>query len=84
MLTSLCITYTLIQSGKDCGYYVGFTADLKNRLREHNDKEVAYTSKKVPWVLVWNCAFKDKNKAVVFERYLKQGSGFAFVRKHLI
>ena len=34
--------------------------------------------------LVWYGAFLDKNKALVFEKYLKSSSGFAFRNKHLV
>lgn len=74
----------IIQSQKDKSYYVGSTANLKVRLQEHNRGEVRYTSSKVPHELVWYCAFLSKMKALNFEKYLKQGSGFAFVRKRLV
>jgi len=74
----------IIQSQKDESYYVGITEDLKVRLQEHNKGDVRYTSSKMPYQISWYCAFKNKNKALAFEKYLKQGSGFAFARKRLI
>jgi predicted GIY-YIG superfamily endonuclease len=74
----------ILQSEKDKSCYTGFTADLKERIKKHNRKEVNYSSKKAPFELVWFCAFRDKDKAIAFEKYLKIGSGFAFARKHLI
>ena len=74
----------IIQSLKDESFYIGSTEDLKRRLQEHNRGEVRYTSSKIPYRLVWYCAFRDKKKALVFEKYLKQGSGFAFTKKHLV
>jgi predicted GIY-YIG superfamily endonuclease len=74
----------IIQSQKDRSYYVGSTKDLKIRLQEHNRGDVRYTSSKTPHKLVWYCAFVSKKKALDFEKYLKQGSGFAFVRKRLV
>lgn len=74
----------IIQSQKNQSYYIGITADLKSRLQEHNRGNVKYTSSKIPYKLVWYCAFKNKKKALEFEKYLKQGSGFAFVRKRLV
>jgi len=74
----------IIQSQKDKSYYVGFTSDLKTRLREHNRGIVKYTSFKRPFGIVWYCAFQNKKKALDFEKYLKQGSGYAFTKKHLI
>jgi predicted GIY-YIG superfamily endonuclease len=74
----------IIQSQKDKTYYTGFTLNVPARLNKHNEKGVAYTSSKVPFELVWYCAFADKTKALAFEKYLKIGSGFAFARKHLV
>jgi len=74
----------IIQSQNDKSYYVGSTANLKVRLQEHNRGEVRYTSSKRPYVVVWYCSFLSKKKALDFEKYLKQGSGFAFARKRLV
>lgn len=73
----------VLQSLADQSYYTGLTIDLKVRLEKHNNGEVKYSSQKKPWKLVWYSAFVDKHKAAAFEQYLKQGSGFAFARKHL-
>ena len=74
----------IIQSQKDGSYYVGSTADLKIRVQEHNRGIVKYTSSKKPYKPVWYCAFQNKTKALDLEKYLKQGSGFAFTRKRLV
>ena len=74
----------ILESLKDMTHYVGHTSDLKNRLKEHNNKESKFSSSKAPYKLKWYCAFESKEKAISFERYLKHGSGFAFSKKHLI
>lgn len=61
--------------------YVGFTEDLKSRLKAHNAGESKHTSKFCPWELAGYHAFKDKRKAQEFEFYLKTGSGKAFANK---
>jgi putative endonuclease len=63
--------------------YVGITADLKNRLAEHNARNSRHTAKYLPWKLVTYVAFSDTRKAETFERYLKSGSGHAFANKRL-
>jgi putative endonuclease len=63
--------------------YVGATRDLKRRISEHNAGKSAHTSKFKPWELVWYCAFRDKYKALEFEKYLKSHSGRAFAKKRL-
>jgi predicted GIY-YIG superfamily endonuclease len=64
-------------------FYVGLTDDLQERLRKHNAGEVVHTMKFKPWVVKTAIAFRDRDRAAQFERYLKSGSGRAFARKHL-
>ncbi len=63
--------------------YVGVTADLRERLAEHNRGKSPHTSKYVPWRLITYLAFSDETTAYAFERYLKSGSGRAFAQKRL-
>ena len=63
--------------------YIGLTADLKRRLKEHNSGKSPHTSKFAPWRLETYIAFSTVEKAHEFERYLKSGSGHAFARKRL-
>ena len=74
----------ILKSSKDQSLYKGMTEDLKRRLNEHNFGKSTYSSTKAPYEVVWYCAFTDKSKALAFEKYLKQGSGHAFTKKHLI
>ena len=63
-------------------FYIGLTDDLHDRLRKHNAGEVPHTSKFKPWAIKTAIAFRDRDRASAFERYLKSGSGRAFARKH--
>jgi putative endonuclease len=63
--------------------YVGATADLKQRLTDHNAGRSSHTAKYMPWTLIWYCAFPDKHMALAFEAYLKSHSGRAFTKKRL-
>jgi len=62
--------------------YTGRTADLKQRLTDHNAGRVPHTSKFVPWEIRTVTAFKDQDRAVAFERYLKSGSGRSILHRH--
>jgi predicted GIY-YIG superfamily endonuclease len=64
--------------------YTGATADLKQRISDHNAGKSTHTSKFIPWKLVWYCAFPDKLQALQFEKYLKSHSGRAFAKKRLL
>jgi len=74
----------ILKSKKDGSLYKGMTENLEQRLNDHNFGSGKYSSTKRPYELHWYCAFKDKSKALKFEKYLKHGSGHAFTKKHLI
>ena len=62
--------------------YIGCTDDLKERIERHNNQRVPATSKRLPVKLVSYFAFMNKYTAFNFEKYLKSGSGRAFIKKH--
>jgi predicted GIY-YIG superfamily endonuclease len=64
--------------------YIGATANLRQRLADHNSGKSTHTAKFTPWELAWYSAFSDKYKALEFEKYLKSHSGRAFSRKRLV
>jgi predicted GIY-YIG superfamily endonuclease len=64
-------------------FYVGFTDDLRVRLKAHNTGKVPHTAKFKPWRLNTYLAFSDKTRAIAFEKYLKSHSGRAFAAKRL-
>jgi predicted GIY-YIG superfamily endonuclease len=68
----------------DGTHYTGCTNDLNDRLRRHLNGQVNYTKSKLPVELVFYCAFTDKHKAYEFERYLKSGSGRAFMTRRFL
>ena len=63
-------------------HYVGSTTDLKQRLIDHNAGRSVHTASRRPWRLVVYLGFSNQGSALAFERYLKVGSGHAFVRRH--
>lgn len=62
--------------------YVGLSMDYKKRLIDHNAGKSMHTSKFKPWTLEIVVWFKDDEKAVGFEKYLKNHSGRSFRAKH--
>ena len=73
----------IIQSKKDYHIYKGFTTDLKNRLREHNQGLVTYTKPWRPWRLIYYEAYLNKEDAIAREKYFKSGWGKRFIDKNL-
>ena len=66
------------------GYYIGCADHFRNRLERHKNGYVPATRNRLPVELDFYFAIKDKYKAFNFERYLKSGSGRAFIKKHLL
>jgi len=64
--------------------YVGITQNLDKRLKEHNNSQSGYTKRFAPWKVETHITFKNKLLAERFEKYLKAGSGQAFLKKRLI
>ena len=62
-------------------FYVGYTDDLKRRIKEHNRGNSIHTNKYKPWNLRGYIAFDTEQKAKNFERYLKTGNGRFFQKK---
>ncbi|HEV2653052.1 MAG TPA: GIY-YIG nuclease family protein [Rhizomicrobium sp.] len=73
----------ILESHDGLHYYTGQTGDLEARLVRHNAGGVSHTAKFKPWRIKSYIAFSDESKAIVFEHYLKTGSGRAFARKRL-
>ncbi|KKT14625.1 MAG: excinuclease ABC C subunit domain-containing protein [Parcubacteria group bacterium GW2011_GWC1_43_30] len=66
------------------GFYVGCTDNIDERLERHRKSHVPATEDRLPIDLEFYVAISNKYKAFEFEKYLKSGSGRAFIKKHLI
>ena len=76
--------YVLLSIKDPNKFYIGTTKDLKDRLKRHNSGQEFYTKSNVPWKLETYIAFSNKELAYNFERYLKHGSGHAFLKKRFL
>ncbi|PIR58305.1 MAG: hypothetical protein COU70_01675 [Parcubacteria group bacterium CG10_big_fil_rev_8_21_14_0_10_35_15] len=65
-------------------YYIGYTPDLRKRIRKHLEGKVLSTKSDLNYKLVFYCAFETRSLALGFERYLKSGSGVAFMKKRFL
>ncbi|MBK9329287.1 MAG: GIY-YIG nuclease family protein [Sphingobacteriales bacterium] len=60
--------------------YVGFTANLENRLLSHNVlAKKGWTIKFRPWKLIYTESFDVKSDAMTREKQLKSAQGRAFI-----
>jgi putative endonuclease len=53
-------------------YYVGSTDDIAKRLLQHNSGIGNFTSKGIPWDLVWSVSFETRQLAVALEMKIKK------------
>ena len=81
MLREMYYVYILETIATPTKRYVGFTGDLRTRLRDHNSGKNPSTAALRPWRLHTYIGFADKKRALAFEAYLKSGSGHAFSNK---
>ena len=65
-------TVYILQSKKDGTFYIGFTSNIEQRLEYHNGGKSRYTSRKMPWKLVYSEIFKTRTEAVRREKFLKK------------
>jgi len=66
------------------GFYIGCTDNVQDRLGRHQKGHVPATADRLPVELEFYFAISDKYKAFEFEKYLKSGSGRAFINKHFV
>jgi putative endonuclease len=78
------IVYILLSLKDITKYYIGITRNLEKRLKEHNGATEGYAKRYAPWQVETFITFNNTRLAENFEKYLKQGSGNAFLKKHLI
>ena len=64
------------------GFYIGCTNDLKDRLERHRKGQINATKNRLPIKFDFYIALSDKFLAYNFEKYLKSGSGRAFINRH--
>ncbi|MBI3620464.1 GIY-YIG nuclease family protein [Candidatus Roizmanbacteria bacterium] len=60
--------YVYILKLSDKSYYVGYSSDLKNRIKTHNEGSVSSTKNLRPVKLIYYSAFLTQKKAIDFEK----------------
>ena len=70
----------VIQSQVDKRLYVGMSADISRRFKEHNSGFVFSTKGYRPWKLVYIEEIGTREEARVREKYYKSGSGKEYLK----
>ena len=71
----------ILQSEVDNSFYIGFTENLEKRVEQHNNGESIYTSRKIPWKLVYFEEMSSKTEAIKRERFLKAQKNKIFYQR---
>ena len=61
-------------------HYTGYTTDLQERLRSHNELGKDWTKSYRPWLLIYTKEFETKAEAIAYEKWLKSGIGRDFIK----
>jgi len=61
----------ILHSSSRLKYYIGYTADLANRLIKHNSKHKGFTNGVKDWQIVFTEKFQTKQEAISRERQIK-------------
>ena len=64
--------YMLVSRGNRPVSYVGYTNNLKNRIKLHNSGKGAKFTRGRKWKLIYKEKFTSKNKAILREYYIKK------------
>jgi len=77
----MCFVY-IIESLKDGSFYVGRTADLKERLNWHNSEELnqGITKRKMPWKYFFTLEVENTRISGKIENHIKRMKSRNYIR----
>lgn len=81
-MSSLTYVYILTSQTAPQRHYTGLTQNPFARINVHNAGKVSSTAAAAPWHVETTVVFRDRGKALAFERYLKSHSDRAFATRH--
>lgn len=71
----------LLQSESDASYYIGYTQNLKRRIKEHNNGLNFSTKHSRPWKLIFFEGYRNNLDAKRREKYLKTSQGARLLKR---
>ncbi|MDX2188722.1 MAG: GIY-YIG nuclease family protein [Bacteroidota bacterium] len=77
----------IIYSSKLNKYYVGFTSDLNQRIKNHNSGISSFTSKGIPWELKYFETYLSESDARIREKEIKNKKSRRYIEyliSHLV
>lgn len=80
---SFYYVYVLQSINRPAQLYVGYSSDLRKRIKEHNAGRTFSTKSYMPWQLIHFKGYKNKIDAQRRERYLKMSQGARLLKRML-
>jgi putative endonuclease len=71
----------VLRSLKDKKLYIGFTNNLKRRLKQHQNGLCESTKNRVPFEMIYFEKFEDRSDAANREKFFKSGKGREFLKR---
>jgi putative endonuclease len=75
--------YVYVLLDKKDNFYVGYSGNLRNRVKEHKNAQVFATKLKLPVKLIYYEACINIYDALKREKYLKSGPGKKFINNRI-
>ena len=75
--------FYILRSLKNKKLYLGYTPNLKERIKSHNNGENKATKPNIPYELIYYSAFKNQKDAINCEKYFKTTAGWKRIHKML-
>lgn len=73
----------ILKSLRNKDIYVGYSDDLRQRYKDHNNRNVKSTKAYAPWKLIYYEAYRNKKDATRRERQLKMHKAKTDMKKQL-
>ena len=73
----------ILQSQQDAKLYVGYTNDIRRRLKEHNSGKVTITKHRRPFKLIYLEGYLNQQDATSREKFFKTGWGRTYLKRVL-
>lgn len=73
----------VLRSDRDSNSYVGYTKDLKERIKLHNEGKVNSTKNRIPLKLIYYEVCLNQQDALKREKYLKTNYGKRYIKSRL-
>ena len=76
LIAKIIMYYVYILYSRKLGKkYIGFSTNIIKRLQQHNKGESTFTSRGIPWRIIYYQCFLSKEDALKEEQFLKTGKG---------